>query len=226
MKPIAGFAFFTLASFLSSVSACGTNAETDARETVLINNAKAFADAFQKGDAKAVSAFWAEDGDYVDDSAHRFEGRVASYEHLRGLEWAVGDWADEEDGPEVSLVTFEWSSERNFLISTQSVTVGDTLVSGVTEWIGWDPATSQLRSCSFEANGGTGQGVWSNEGNEWIIQTNLILPGGKKLSATNVVTRNGPDVITWQSKDRTLDGETLPDAKQITMKRVPLTTLH
>ena len=95
-------------------------------------------------------------GIIVDDSAHRFEGRVASYEHLRGLEWAVGDWADEEDGPEVSLVTF----------------------------------------------------------------------GGKKLSATNVVTRNGPDVITWQSKDRTLDGETLPDAKQITMKRVPLTTLH
>ena len=24
-----------------------------------------------------MSAFWAEDGDYVDDSAHRFEGRVA-----------------------------------------------------------------------------------------------------------------------------------------------------
>jgi uncharacterized protein (TIGR02246 family) len=304
MKPIAGFAIFTLASFLSSVSACGTDAKTDAQETALINNAKAFADAFQKGDAKAVAAFWAEDGDYVDYNAHRFEGCVAienafkevfaenkdlklrieidslrfvmpdvviedgttsvippdggppsqarytnlhikkdgqwvlqsvrealysppgSYEHLRGLERAVGDWADEQDGPEVSLVSFEWSSERNFLISTQSVTVGDTLVSGVTEWIGWDPATSQLRSWSFEANGGTGQGVWSNEGNEWIIKTNVVLPDGKKLSATNVVTRNGPDAITWQSKDRTLDGEALPNAKKITMKRVPSTMLH
>jgi hypothetical protein len=29
-------------------------------------DAKPFADAFQKGDAKAVAAFWAEDGDNVD----------------------------------------------------------------------------------------------------------------------------------------------------------------
>jgi hypothetical protein len=70
-------------------------------------------------------------------------------------------------------------------------------------------------------NGGTGQGVWSNQGNEWIIKTNVILRDGKKLSATNVVTRNGPDAITWQSKDRTLDGKALPDAKEIKMKRVP-----
>jgi hypothetical protein len=41
-----------------------------------------------------------------------------------------------------------------------------------------------------------------------------------RASATNVVTRNGPDAITRQSKDRTLDGEALPDPKQITMKRV------
>jgi uncharacterized protein (TIGR02246 family) len=33
--------------------------------------------AFQRGDAKAVGAFWAEDGEYVDYNAHRFEGRVA-----------------------------------------------------------------------------------------------------------------------------------------------------
>ena len=298
MKSIARPALFTLTLVLSPLSAYGSTAETDVQEAILINNAKAFTDAFQKGDAKAVAAFWAEDGDYVDINARHFVGRVSiqdtfkelfaenkdlklrieinsvrfvtpdvaiedgttsvippgggppsqarytnvhvkkdgqwllqsvreapytppgSSEHLRGLEWAVGDWADEEDGPEVSLVTFEWSSESNFLISTQSVTVGDTLVSGVTEWIGWDPATSQLRSRSFEANGGTGQGVWSNQGNEWIIKTNVILPDGKKLSATNVVTRNGPDAITWQSKDRTLDGKALPDVKEIKMKRV------
>jgi hypothetical protein len=70
---------------------------------------------------------------------------------------------------------------------------------------------SQVRSWSFEADGGFGEGVWTNEGDRWIIKTNAILPDGKKLTATNIVTRNGPDAVTWQSKDRTLDGKALPD---------------
>ena len=50
----------------------------------------------------------------------------------------------------------------------------------------------------------------------------MILPDGKKLAATNIITRNGPDAITWQSKDRTLDGKALPDVQEIKMRRVPL----
>jgi hypothetical protein len=102
--------------------------------------------------------------------------------------------------------------------------VKDTLKSHATEWIGWDPATSQVHSWSFEADGGIDEGVWSNEGDQWIIKTNAMLPDGKKLVATNIVTRNGPDAITWQSKDRTLDGNALPDVPETKMKRVPLTT--
>ena len=193
----------------------------------LMKNAQAFVEAFEKGDAKAVAAFWAEDGDYVDLTGRRLQGRPAiedafkdyfagnkgvklridvnsvrlvtpdtaiedgvtsvtspdggppnqarytnvhvkkdgqwvlqsvrespytppgNYEHLRGLEWAVGEWVDEGDGPEIDHATFEWSPDGNFLISTQDVTVKDTLVSRSTEWIGWDPATSQIRSWSF-----------------------------------------------------------------------------
>jgi uncharacterized protein (TIGR02246 family) len=299
MKPITFLAILTLASsHLSSLPACAANQETGDKET-LFNNAKAFADAFEKGDAKAVAAFWAEDGDYVDLDGRRLQGRPSiesafkefftenkgsklrievnsvrfvtpdmaiedgttsvispdgapsnqsrytnvnvkkdgqwvlesvreapytppgNYEHLRGLEWAIGEWIDEGEGPEIGHVTFEWSPEGNFLISTQELTVKGTLVSRATEWIGWDPATSQVRSWSFVGDGAIGENVWSNEGDQWIIKTNVILPNGKKLAATNVVTRNGPDTITWQSKDRTLDGKALPDVKEIKMKRVP-----
>jgi uncharacterized protein (TIGR02246 family) len=264
-----------------------------------MNNAKAFVDAFEKGDAKAVAAFWAEDGDYADVNGRHLQGRSAienafkdfftenkglklridvnsvrfvtpetaiedgitsvipsdgappsqsrysnvhvkkdgqwvllsvreapytppgNYEHLRGLEWAISEWVDEGEGPEVDHATLEWAPENNFLISTQDVTVRDTLVARSTEWIGWDPATSQVRSWSFVADGAIGEAVWSNEGDQWIIKTNAILPNGKRLKATNVVTLNGPDTITWQSKDRTLDGQALPDLKETKMKRVP-----
>ena len=300
MKSINLFAIIALQLLLaSSPPARATSPETAGEETSLMNNAKAFVEAFEKGDAKAVAAFWAEDGDYVDLSGRRLQGRPAieaafkdffaenkglklridvnsvrfvtpdtaiedgrtsvtspdggppnqarytnvhakkngqwilqsvretpytppgNYEHLLGLEWAIGEWVDEGDGTEIDHATFEWSQDGNFLISTQDVTVKDTLVSRSTEWIGWDPATSQIRSWSFVADGSIGENTWSSEGDQWIIKTNAILPDGKKLAATNIITRNGPDAITWQSKDRTLEGKALPDVKEIKMKRVP-----
>ena len=71
------------------------------------------------------------------------------------------------------------------------------------------------------ADGSVGENTWRNEGEQWIIKTNAILPNVKKLAATNIITRNGPDAITWQSKDRTLYGKALPDVTEIKMKRVP-----
>jgi uncharacterized protein (TIGR02246 family) len=43
----------------------------------IFNNAKAFVDAFERGDATAVAAFWAQDGDYVDLAGRRLQGRPA-----------------------------------------------------------------------------------------------------------------------------------------------------
>jgi uncharacterized protein (TIGR02246 family) len=278
----------------------GQAANGDAQQTgALMKNAQAFVDAFEKGDAKAVAAFWAEDGDWVNLTGRRLQGRPSienafkdfftenkgsklridvnsvrfvtpdtaiedgvtsvtspdggppnqarytnvhvkkdgqwvlqsvrespytppgNYEHLRGLEWAVGEWVDEGDGPEIDHATFEWSPDGNFLISTQDVTVRDTLISRSTEWIGWDPASSQIRSWSFVGDGAIGESIWTNEGDQWIIKTNATMPNGKKLAATNIITLNGPDAITWRSKDRTLDGKALPDVKEIKMKRAP-----
>lgn len=49
-----------------------TDVDQAVRET-----AQRFVDAFDKGDAKAVAALWAEDGDYVDESGERTIGREA-----------------------------------------------------------------------------------------------------------------------------------------------------
>ena len=49
-----------------------------------------------------------------------------NHEHLRGLEWAIGEWVDEGEGPEVDHATFEWAPENNFIISTQDATVRES----------------------------------------------------------------------------------------------------
>lgn len=40
-------------------------------------SAQAFTEAFNRGDAKAVAALWTKEGDYIDESGQRFEGRDA-----------------------------------------------------------------------------------------------------------------------------------------------------
>jgi hypothetical protein len=35
-----------------------------------------------------------------------------NYEHLHGLDWAVGEWVDEGDAPEIDHVTLDWTDAR------------------------------------------------------------------------------------------------------------------
>ncbi len=51
----------------------------------ITKNAAAFVEAFHKGDAKAVAAFWVADGDYTDDSGRVLKGRAAIEASFTGL---------------------------------------------------------------------------------------------------------------------------------------------
>src|SRR5436190_12531336 len=48
-----------------------------AQLAALQQSVKAFREVFNRGDAKAVAALWTEDGNYIDESGKRFEGRDA-----------------------------------------------------------------------------------------------------------------------------------------------------
>src|SRR5215212_3101725 len=48
-----------------------------ADEAALLKNAEAFVAAFNKGDAKALAAFWTPDGDFTGQSGHKLTGREA-----------------------------------------------------------------------------------------------------------------------------------------------------
>src|SRR5260370_37573317 len=48
-----------------------------AEEAALVKNAEAFIEAFHKGDAKALAAFWAVEGDYTDHTGRQLKGREA-----------------------------------------------------------------------------------------------------------------------------------------------------
>ena len=143
-----------------------------------------------------------------------------NYEKLRGLEWAIGDWADDTDKGEVARVSFTWADNQNFIISTFTTSIKNVSIAGGTQWIGWDPLAKQVRSWTFDAHGGFGEGTWTRDGNKWVIKNHSVLQDAKKMAATNIVTILDDNTITWQSKERALDGQALPDVKEIKMKRV------
>lgn len=144
-----------------------------------------------------------------------------NYEHLRQMEWLIGEWADSVEGAEVGRMAFSWSENQGFIVNTYSTTAKNVVLSSGTQWIGWDPAAKRFRSWTFDSMGGFGQGSWTRDGNNrWVIKTTAVLQDGRKMVATNVVTRVDEDTITWEGKDRTLDGKSIPDMKGVKMKRV------
>jgi uncharacterized protein (TIGR02246 family) len=142
-----------------------------------------------------------------------------NHEHLRVLEWMIGDWSDDAEKGEIARVSYAWSETQNFIVSSFATTFKNISVGSGTQWIGWDPIAKNIRSWTFDADGGFGEGSWSMEKDKLVIKMNLVLRDGKKVSATNIVTRIDPDTITWQSKSRTLDGKPLDDIKEVKMKR-------
>ena len=266
-------------------------------EEALIKRAEAFIEAFHKGDAKAVAAFWTADGTYTDQKGHNLKGRDAiekafaslfaenkglklriesealrfvtpnvavedgttevippdggppnrarytlvhvkkgeewyldsvreaaftaptNYEHLKALEWLIGDWDDDTDKGEIARVSFTWGPNQNFLMSSYATTFKNISLSSGTQWIGWDPTARRIRSWTFDAGGSFSEGSWTTDGDKVVIKTSGVLRDGKKVAATNVVKRLDADTVTWESRDRTLDGKELPDIKAIKMKR-------
>jgi uncharacterized protein (TIGR02246 family) len=260
--------------------------------------AQEFIAAFEKGDAKAVAAFWTENADYVDQTGREFKGRAAiqkmyekffagkkgmklniivtaarmvgtdvaiedgitevtpaegglpsaarfsavlvrkygewyfesvrdsvphppsNAERFEDVEWLLGEWTGEAERGESAKASYAWAENRNFIVSSFATTVDGVPVVGGTQWITWDAVDKQIKSYSFYSGGGVGEAVWTKDGNKWALKTTARSADGKKLSATNIVTKTDDDHVTWQLTKLTVNGQAMPDAKPVKLKRV------
>ena len=151
--------------------------------------------------------------DHTDDS-------LTPHDHLKPLEWMVGDWVNENSDSLVSTHC-EWADGENFLVRTFTVRItGKPALSG-SQRIGWDPLTKQIKSWVFDTDGGHGEGAWTRQGDQWIIKANGVLRDGKVATATQVITYLNKDMIFWKTMDRTVGGNAMPDAIEFVMVRKP-----
>jgi uncharacterized protein (TIGR02246 family) len=144
---------------------------------------------------------------------------VRTHDRLKDLEWMVGEWVDEAPDS-VVRVNCRWSDDANFLIRSFTVRLQGKPVMTVSQRIGWDPLARQIRSWEFDSEGGFGEGLWSRDGDRWVIKHRAVRPDGVAGSATNIMSRERPDLVHWVSTDRVLGDESLPDGEPYVLVRV------
>ena len=135
---------------------------------------------------------------------------------LGDLGWLIGEWSAKTKGGEANTA-YRWSDDKSFITMEFRVKTEEDVTSGH-QVIARDPASGAIRSWMF-VGGGIGEGVWSREGQKWVIQSRGLSAEGEEMVATNIFTPQGQDAFTFQSIDRTRDGEELPDVGPVTVKR-------
>jgi uncharacterized protein (TIGR02246 family) len=145
---------------------------------------------------------------------------VPHQERLKALEWLIGEWLD-ESSDSVIHATCRWSDDKNFLLRDFQIRVQGKPIMTVTQRIGWDPLTKQIKSWVFDSEGGYGDALWAHNGDQWTIKSTGVLPDGRLATATHVLTRTGPNGARWASIERTVGGQRVADHRETTMVRRP-----
>lgn len=141
------------------------------------------------------------------------------YEHLKGLEWLIGEWVDEDDDVTIKA-TFQWDKYKNFITQQFSVAVEGKLDLEGKQIIVWDPINEKIRSWVFDSDGGFGEAVWKKLNDSWVVETSNTLADGRRASSINIYTPINPDEYKWESTSREVDGELLPNIEPTTVVRI------
>jgi uncharacterized protein (TIGR02246 family) len=150
------------------------------------------------------------------DLPHEGAEEVGSAGALKELQWMVGDWEAEKGSVRVSV---RWALKRAFLSTEYTVkdSEGDMQV---TQLIGFDPLTGQIKSWTFDSRGGYGEGLWERQGNSWVVETAGVLPSGQSGTAVNVIRFVDDQHIVFHARDREIGGQPIPDSEVKLMRTV------
>jgi hypothetical protein len=137
---------------------------------------------------------------------------------LDQLGWLIGRWIDESEESRITT-NCSWTKNRKFLKRSFSVMMDDEETLEGTQFVGWDSIAGQIRSWTFDSEGGIGEGRWIRDGNRWLVKTSFVLANGERASAINVLTYVDQDTLKWQSTNREIGGELQPSIPEVTVVR-------
>lgn len=137
---------------------------------------------------------------------------------LADLEWLVGDWMAEENGSKTESKC-RWIVNNRFVERTYTTTLVDGTVTSGVQIIGWNPQSGHIQSWNFSADGGHAIGVWSAIDGGWLAKVTGTTGNNLSTTAVNVLRRLDDHAYVWQSMNRTVGEDRLPDTDEVVIRR-------
>lgn len=138
---------------------------------------------------------------------------------LDAFNWLIGNWKVENENGRLDLKV-DWAHGKNFISCLYLIKHGNSSEPESRQVIGFDPINQAPISWSFDASGGYGQARWIKEGNKWLIDSCGVDREGNQTTCTNVITMVDKDTFTWQSINRTINGESLSDTAALKLEKL------
>jgi len=141
-----------------------------------------------------------------------------SDEHLKPLEWLLGEWVGKSDGS-VMLVSARISDRGNYIIREFGV-LGEGGEVTATERIDWDPISGEFKSWTFDSQDGRGEGTWKRDGNHWLVETTEVMSDDKPATTSAVITPISNEQFVWEVKSSKVGDQDVP-SRRIEFTRAP-----
>jgi uncharacterized protein (TIGR02246 family) len=138
---------------------------------------------------------------------------------IEELAWLVGEWKSKDQESAEVATKISWGGNKKFLHVRFVIKNDDRTLDGL-QIIGLDPATGEIRSWTFEAEGGISEADWERDGDHWTFRAVGTRAAGGTLTATNILRRINDDTYTLQSIDRAIDDEPLPEMPPVKVTRI------
>jgi hypothetical protein len=156
------------------------------------------------------------------------------YEHLKSLEFLVGDWEVKgalwvdvpgvipKGSQFVGHGHYEWTWNKSAIQWKWTIDYGKGVVLYAGGTIIWNPGKRQITSVSTNSLGAYGQGVWTfdAQGKDWIVTDKQIDAEGKETSSCVHNVRQDENTIVWQLTNQKADGKELPDTPKYSFTRM------
>lgn len=137
---------------------------------------------------------------------------------LHELEWLIGNWSAKGKDAEAQT-SYEWFGNKSFIKAQFSIREKESTVTGM-QLIGVDLETNALRTWTFEADGGFGEGRVTRDGNKWVFETETALTDRRIMTSSNILIHVDKNTFSWQPIDLTIDGEQIANLPPVKVVRV------
>jgi uncharacterized protein (TIGR02246 family) len=157
------------------------------------------------------------DGAWLMAFVHESDAAVSqSSSALSDLDWLVGNWTVDEYGATMTIHC-RWLPNKSFMERSFTVVTPDKLTSSGIQIVGMQAGS--VTSWNFSSDGSHAVAVWMPTPNGWAIRSSGMLPDGTETRAVNLLSKLDENAYSWQSVQRSVGLEQLPDVGEIILRR-------